>query len=239
MTLEERAFRKATRRLIPFLFLIYVVAYLDRVNVSFAQLQRGRPRLQRHRLRHRGRHLLPRVRDLRRALEPRARSASAPGAGFAAIMVVWGVISMVEESGTPPRSTCCASPGRRRRGFFPGIILFLTGGFSSERTRVLALFLTAISLAYVAGPLWGPARAGRRARPDGWQWLFLVEAPCGARRDHPAFPRRGSKGADWLEPRSASSWRQRWREVELKQAMGGRDWGRPRSGRGSCRSSTS
>ena len=39
MTLEERAFRKATRRLIPFLFLIYVVAYLDRVNVSFAQLQ--------------------------------------------------------------------------------------------------------------------------------------------------------------------------------------------------------
>ena len=39
MTLEERAFRKAARRLIPFLFLIYVVAYLDRVNVSFAQLQ--------------------------------------------------------------------------------------------------------------------------------------------------------------------------------------------------------
>jgi sugar phosphate permease len=39
VTLEERAFRKATRRLIPFLFLIYVVAYLDRVNVSFAQLQ--------------------------------------------------------------------------------------------------------------------------------------------------------------------------------------------------------
>ena len=39
MTLEERAFRKATRRLIPFLFFIYVVAYLDRVNVSFAQLQ--------------------------------------------------------------------------------------------------------------------------------------------------------------------------------------------------------
>ena len=39
MTLKERAFRKVTRRLIPFLFLIYVVAYLDRVNVSFAQLQ--------------------------------------------------------------------------------------------------------------------------------------------------------------------------------------------------------
>jgi sugar phosphate permease len=39
VTLEERAFRRATRRLVPFLFLIYVVAYLDRVNVSFAQLQ--------------------------------------------------------------------------------------------------------------------------------------------------------------------------------------------------------
>jgi sugar phosphate permease len=39
VSLEERALRKATRRLIPFLFLIYVVAYLDRVNVSFAQLQ--------------------------------------------------------------------------------------------------------------------------------------------------------------------------------------------------------
>lgn len=39
MTVEERAFRTGTRRLIPFLFLIHMVAYLDRVNVSFAQLQ--------------------------------------------------------------------------------------------------------------------------------------------------------------------------------------------------------
>ena len=39
MSAERRAVAKATRRLIPFLFGIYVVAYLDRVNVSFAQLQ--------------------------------------------------------------------------------------------------------------------------------------------------------------------------------------------------------
>ena len=82
---------------------------------------------------------------------------------LAGIMVVWGVIS---------------AAGAAEAGFFPGIILFLTWWFPErERTKAIALFLTAVSAAYVAG---GPLSGGLLELDgflglDGWQWLFLVE----------------------------------------------------------------
>ena len=66
--------------------------------------------------------------------------------------------------------------GAAEAGFFPGIILYLTWWFpEQERARALALFLTAIAAAYVAG---GPLSGGLLELDgvlglDGWQWLFL------------------------------------------------------------------
>ena len=181
MTLEERAFRKATRRLIPFLFLIYVVAYLDRVNVSFAQLQ------------------------LEDDLDF-SDTIFGIGAGiFSLGYVIFGVPSNLAAGALrrPPLARgdhgrlgrdlrlddvhrgrrellrrCASCWARPRPGFFPGIILFLTWWFPErERTPALALFLTAVSAAYVVG---GPISGGLLelddfAGLDGWQWLFLLE----------------------------------------------------------------
>ena len=69
--IEERSYAKVTLRLLPFLFVCYVFAYLDRVNVGFAKLQMLNDlELQRDRLRPRRRHLLHRLLPVRGAEQP-------------------------------------------------------------------------------------------------------------------------------------------------------------------------
>jgi MFS transporter, ACS family, tartrate transporter len=99
---------------------------------------------------------------------------------LAAIMIAWGVISasMMFIGGPGSFYLLRFLLGAAEAGFFPGIILFLTWWFPErERTRALALFLTAVSVAYVFG---GPLSGGLLeldsfAGLDGWQWLFLLE----------------------------------------------------------------
>jgi MFS family permease len=171
---------KATRRLIPFLFGIYVVAYLDRVNVSFAQLQLED--------------------DLGFSDTIFGLGAGIFSLGYvifgvpsnlmlerfgarrwlAWIMMVWGVLSasMMFIEGAASFYTLRFLLGVAEAGFFPGIVLYLTWWFPEEdRARALALFMTAISASYVAG---GPISGGLLeldgvAGLDGWQWLFLCE----------------------------------------------------------------
>jgi ACS family tartrate transporter-like MFS transporter len=95
-------------------------------------------------------------------------------------MVVWGLISAATMFIDGPGSFYVLRflLGVAEAGFFPGIILYLTWWFPErERTRVLALFLTAIAAAYVAGgPISGALlELDGLAGLDGWQWLFLVE----------------------------------------------------------------
>jgi ACS family tartrate transporter-like MFS transporter len=99
---------------------------------------------------------------------------------LAAIMVAWGLISasMMFIQGPASFYVLRFLLGAAEAGFFPGIILFLTWWFPErERTPALALFLTAVSVAYVFG---GPISGGLLeldsfAGLDGWQWLFLIE----------------------------------------------------------------
>ena len=94
--------------------------------------------------------------------------------------------------------------GAAEAGFFPGIILYLTWWFPErERTRALALFLTAISVAYVAG---GPISGGLLELDgflglDGWQWLFLCEGlpAVGLGLFTLRYLDEGPEEAEWLE----------------------------------------
>ena len=207
MTLEERSFRKATRRLIPFLFLIYVVAYLDRVNVSFAQLQLEDDLGFSDTIFGLGAGIFSLGYVIFGVPSNLALERFGARRWLAAIMIVWGLISasMMFMEGATSFYVLRFMLGAAEAGFFPGIILFLTWWFPErERTKATALFLTAVSAAYVAG---GPLSGGLLeldgfAGLDGWQWLFLVEGiPAIALGfvtlryldEQPA-------DADWLEP---------------------------------------
>jgi MFS transporter, ACS family, tartrate transporter len=179
--LERRTIAKLSQRLVPFLIVCYFVAYLDRVNVSFAALTMNK--------------------DL-------GLSASAFGFGagvfflayflfevpsnlflervgarkwIARIMFSWGLISgaMAFVVGEYSFYTLRVLLGIAEAGFFPGIIFYLTLWFPSVyRARIVGYFMAAIPLSTVIGaPISGlllgmDGVLGLR----GWQWLFILEA---------------------------------------------------------------
>jgi MFS family permease len=183
-TAEERAlFSRISRRLLPLLFILYVVSYLDRMNVSFAGLQ------------------------LRRDLEPVGLGARAFGIGsgifflgyflfeipsnlilvrvgarrwIARIMLTWGVIATAMMFVRGPRSFYVLRflLGLAEAGFFPGVILYLTYWFPARRrARAVAFFMTATAASGVFGALVSTAILGLDGRLGlhGWQWIFLLE----------------------------------------------------------------
>jgi MFS transporter, ACS family, tartrate transporter len=170
---------KLTRRLLPFLFLLYIVAYLDRINVGFAALQmKG---------------------QLGFSDEVYGLGAGIFFAGYfffqvpsnlalarfgarrwiAVIMVVWGVISASMIFVGSPRGFYLLRflLGAAEAGFFPGMILYLRRWFpSAARARAIALFMTAAPLAgVIGGPISGLLLGVQRGHLMGWQWLFLIE----------------------------------------------------------------
>ena len=174
-------YRKVAWRLIPFLFVCYILAYLDRVNVGFAKL---------------GMKVEPWFSD----------TVFATGSGIffigyflfevpgnimlhrvgarlwiARIMIGWGMVSALMATCTSPISfyTMRFILGIAEAGFFPGIILYLTYWFPREhRARMVALFMTAIALAGVFGsPFsgWLLESAHDWFGLKAWQWLFIIE----------------------------------------------------------------
>lgn len=178
--LERQAFAKARRRLIPFLFLLYVVAYLDRVNVGFAALQMNAAL-----------GLTPAVFGFGAGIfflgytlfeipSNLLMQRFGARAWIARIMISWGVVSaaMMLVQGPTSFYLLRLLLGIGEAGFFPGIILYLTYWFPAvERARAVASFMTATAIAGVFG---GPI-SGALLLLDGvgglggWQWLFLLE----------------------------------------------------------------
>ena len=176
----RRTLRKVTWRLIPFMFLLYIVAYLDRVNVGFAALQMNKDI-----------GLSDAVYGLGAGIFfigyflfeiPSNLILERVGARvwIARIMLTWGLISAAMMFVTGPISFYVLRflLGLAEAGFFPGMILYLTYWFPArERARRVAGFMAAIPSAGIIGsPLSGwlltlDGLAGLR----GWQILFLIE----------------------------------------------------------------
>jgi ACS family tartrate transporter-like MFS transporter len=168
-----------TRRLVPFLFLLYIVAYLDRINVGFAALQmQGQL------------HLSDEVYGLGAGLFfagyfvfqlPSNLLLERVGARrwLAALMVAWGVISSCMIFVRTPHSFYALRflLGVAEAGFFPGVILYLKNWFPARaRARTVARFMTAAPLSgVVGGPISGALLGLRHAGLAGWQWMFLME----------------------------------------------------------------
>ncbi|NTU98116.1 MAG: MFS transporter [Chlorobiaceae bacterium] len=178
---ETVAFGKAARRLVPFLFLCYILAYLDRVNVGFAKLQMCSDLGFSETVYGTGAgiffigYLLFEV--------PSNMILSKIGARvwIARIMVTWGIVACLQVfvSSEPLFYLLRFLLGVAEAGFFPGIILYLTLWFPARyRARMVAWFMTAVALAGVAGgPISGAILESMHtiAGLRGWQWLFVLE----------------------------------------------------------------
>ena len=179
-TVGSRTLAKITLRLIPFMFVLYIVAFLDRVNVGFAALQMNE--------------------DLGFSDTVYGLGAGIFFIGYfvfeipsnlimekvgarvwiARIMITWGVISsaMFLVRGETSFYILRFLLGVAEAGFFPGMILYLTYWFPArERARRVALFMTAIPIAGVFGsPLSGALLTlDGFAGLEGWQIMFLAE----------------------------------------------------------------
>ncbi len=166
-------------RLLPFLFLLYIVAYLDRINVSFAVLQmRG---------------------QLGISDRVYGRAAGMFFAGYfffqlpsnlvlekfgvrrwiSGLMITWGVISclMIFIRGPISFYVMRFLLGAAEAGFFPGMILYLKRWFPAKaRARAVAWFMTANPLAGIVGsPVSGTLLGISGKGLLGWQWMFLME----------------------------------------------------------------
>jgi MFS transporter, ACS family, tartrate transporter len=175
---------KITWRLMPFLFLCYMIAYIDRINVGFAglQLQRtfGVDASQYYEIYGWGAGLFFVGYFLLEV--PSNLILNRVGARWwiARIMVVWGVVSSCMMFVRTPAEFYLMRflLGAAEAGFFPGIILYLTYWYrAKDRARAVALFATAATLSgFVNSPI-----SGKLLQLDGslglagWQWLFLIE----------------------------------------------------------------
>lgn len=181
MEAEEHTFRKVAWRLVPFLFLCYVAAYLDRVNVGFAKLQM--------------------LDDLQFSSTVYGLGAGIFFVGYvlfevpsniilhkvgarlwiARIMLTWGVISgLMMFVKTPTHFYVLRFLlGFAEAGFIPGVLLYLTYWFpAARRGRIVAMFLAAIPVSSIIGaPLsgWILGAFSGVWELRGWQWLFLIE----------------------------------------------------------------
>jgi ACS family tartrate transporter-like MFS transporter len=171
---------RITRRLIPFLFLLYIVAYLDRVNVGFAALQMKADLGFSDAVYGLGAGIFFLGYFLFEVPSNLILERVGPRWWIARIMISWGLISsaMMFVRGELAFHALRFLLGVAEAGFFPGMILYLTYWFpAAERARAVALFMTATAMAGVVG---GPL-SGALLEMDGigglagWQWLFLIE----------------------------------------------------------------
>jgi MFS transporter, ACS family, tartrate transporter len=218
--LERATMARVTWRLLPFLLLLYIISWLDRVNVGFAKLEMSG--------------------DL-----GFSETAYGIGAGIffvgyalfevpsnlllarfgarlwiARIMITWGIISagMMFVQGTTSFYAMRFLLGIAEAGFLPGIVYYLSQWFPREqRARAVSWFMIGIPLSLVFGaPLsgWLLDNFDGHLGLQGWQWLFIIEgAPAvalgfvvlGFLTDKPADARwLAPEQREWLAERIAS-----------------------------------
>jgi ACS family tartrate transporter-like MFS transporter len=175
----ERTRRRINRHLLPFLFLLYIIAFLDRINISFAGL------------------------DMTREL---GFSDSVFGLGsgiffagyvlleipgtllvelwsarkwIARIMISWGLVGSLTGLIHTAHQFYWARfiLGVAEAGFFPGIVVYLTHWYrEQERARAMAMFMSAIPIAQVIGaPISGALLQIHWLGYSGWRWLLILE----------------------------------------------------------------
>lgn len=198
--------RKIARRLLPFLFLLYITAFIDRVNVSFAGLQMTRELNFSNEVFGFGAGIFffgYCLLEIPGAMLVQAWSARK---WIAAIMISWGVLASFTGliHSAAQFNFIRFLLGLAEGGFFPAVVVYLTHWFRQEdRAKAVALFMTAIPVSNAVGaPIAGFLLRIHWMGLAGWRWLLMLEGIpaflCGVATlfyltDWP-------KDAHWLEP---------------------------------------
>jgi sugar phosphate permease len=211
---DATVMRKITMRLIPLLFICYIVAYVDRINVGFAKLE---------------------LREALKVDETVFSSVYGFGAGLffigyflfevpsnlilhrigariwiARILILWGFVSMAFMfiNSVTTFYVMRFLLGAAEAGLFPGVILYLTYWYApNERAKIIALFaMGGVAAGVVGSPISGAILGWKALHGlfglQAWQWLFFLEAlPAIALGAVVLFALpRSPKEAKWLSP---------------------------------------
>ncbi|EJN09009.1 MFS transporter [Herbaspirillum sp. YR522] len=179
---KDGLYRKVFWRIMPFLMLCYVIAYLDRVNVGFAKLQMSVDLGFSETVFGLGAGLFFIGYFLFEVPSNILMHKVGARVWIARIMITWGLLSacfMFIE--TPTQFYVLRFLlGLAEAGFYPGIILYLTYWFPSHRrAKVIAVFMSGIPVAGILGnPLsgWIMDAFHGDSGMHGWQWMFVIEA---------------------------------------------------------------
>lgn len=224
---EKAVYAKVTRRIIPFLFLCYVFAYVDRVNIGFAKLQMQG--------------------DLGISDAVYGFGAGIFFLGYflfeipcnlilqrigakywlGPIMIVWGIVSGCQMFIHSSASLYLIRflLGVVESGFFPGVILYLTFWYPRKyRAKMIAAFMTAVPISgVIGGPIsgWILDAMSHADGFRGWQWLFLFEAipsiVAGIATAY--FLENGPRKARWLKEEEKALLEQRLHEEEQAKKL--------------------
>jgi ACS family tartrate transporter-like MFS transporter len=166
-------------RLMPFLFLLYIVAYLDRINMGFAVLQmRGQLGLSERVIGHAGAMFFAGY-FLFQLPSNLVLEKFGVRRWISGLMVTWGVISclMIFVRGPVSFYALRILLGAAEAGFFPGMVLYMKRWFPARaRARAVAWFMLANPVAGIVGsPISGALLGLGGHGLSGWQWMFLME----------------------------------------------------------------
>ncbi|MFB7318297.1 MFS transporter [Bacillus safensis] len=180
LNFEKKTIRKVTRRIIPLLFLLYIISYLDRANVGYAALEMNEAL-----------GLTSKMFGLVTGIffigyflfeVPSNILMQKFGARvwITRILFTWGIISMA--TGFAQNATQLYVIrfllGIAEAGLFPGIILYLTYWFrAKERASTIAMFMTAIAVSYIIGAPVSTLIIDHIhwMNVPGWRWMFILE----------------------------------------------------------------
>ncbi len=177
--IAARARRRIMHRLLPYLFLLFIIAFLDRVNISYAALEM--------------------TKDLGFTAEVMGFGAGIfffgyflleiPGSllvetwsargWIARIMISWGILAILMGFIHTANQFYWLRflLGAAEAGFFPGIIVYLSHWFRQEdRAKAISMFMAAIPLANIIGsPISGLILGVNWFGLAGWRWVFILE----------------------------------------------------------------
>ena len=223
--LERQTYAKVFWRLVPFLMLCYVVAYLDRVNVGFAKLQMAQDLGFSETVFGLGAGIFFLGYFLFEVPSNILMSKVGARIWIARIMITWGLLSAAFLFVKTPTQFYVLRflLGLAEAGFYPGVILYLTLWYPAHRrAKIVAVFMSAIPVAGIFGnPLsgWIMESFHQVSSLSGWQWMFVIEAVPALVIGLAvlAYLDNNVAEAQWLSPEQKRLIQQ---EIDLDQAHG-------------------